>query len=326
MPNFSIDAVVTWVDGNDPELKARRYQYSQNGKEMQYELIASDIRYADDGEIKYCVASLLKFAPWLRKIFILTDGQTPNIQEFIDKNFPNRTTQIEIVDHKDTFCGYEHLLPVFNSRSIETSVWRIPDLSEHYLYLNDDFMIVRNVSPEDFFRNGRMVEYVHSCSAAKLRRKLFFQKLFAGTVMPDWRYAMMKAANLAGIRNGFCHLEHTPMAQCKSLFEEYYTSQPEVMEENMSYKFRDFHQYNPQQLNYMLAKKRGIVEEVPVKSFFMLAQPKPWRSKDYFEKKLASFSQKPEACFCCFNNLHRGTPQEREKALDWIAKRLEIKE
>ena len=46
---FPIDAVIAYVDGNDPVLKAKRYPYSHNGKEFKYEDVASDVRYADDG-------------------------------------------------------------------------------------------------------------------------------------------------------------------------------------------------------------------------------------------------------------------------------------
>ena len=37
----------------------------------------SDNRYRDSEELRYSLRSLVKFAPWIRKIFIVTDNQIP---------------------------------------------------------------------------------------------------------------------------------------------------------------------------------------------------------------------------------------------------------
>jgi len=43
------------------------------------------------------------------------------------------------------------VLPVFNSSAIISQLHHIPDLAEHYLYLNDDVFFGRPVAPELFF-------------------------------------------------------------------------------------------------------------------------------------------------------------------------------
>ena len=65
-----IDVVLPWVDGSDPELAARRARYAQ-GDALVNEEVGGSTRYASVGEIRWCVASLLRFAPFVRKIFIL---------------------------------------------------------------------------------------------------------------------------------------------------------------------------------------------------------------------------------------------------------------
>jgi hypothetical protein len=65
--------------------------------------------------------------------------------------------KVEIVDHTVLFAGYERNLPTFNNRSLLSALWRIPGLSARYLYLNDDFALLRPVEPEDFFRDGKVV-------------------------------------------------------------------------------------------------------------------------------------------------------------------------
>lgn len=323
-PDFPIDAVIAYVDGDDPVLKAKRYPYSHNGKEFQYEDVASDVRYADDGEIKYCVASILKFAPWIRTIYVLTDNQQPPVQEFADKYFPNRKTEIKIVDHKDACAGgYEQYLPVFNTNSVETMVWRIPGLSEHYIYFNDDFLFVNPVKPEDFFDNGKIVAYVRSYSYKKVARKRFRKSLFPGHHEIRWDYYMINSVALVGEKKGmFPYLGHVPHAQEKSLFAQYYQEHEDVMIKNLDCRFREAHQYNPQLLNYLLAKKQGRLIEKSLVDFTVSANPKPWRSKSYFAKKIALMDLKPQALFGCINNLHRGSEQDKALAKKWLNKKI----
>ena len=150
MADYQIDALLPWVDGDDPALKAKRSKYMTTVASGNDD-VAGATRYKSIGEIKYCVASILRFAPFVRKIFIMTDGQDPKLGPFIEKNFPEQSSKIEIIDHSVIFKGYEEALPVFNSNAIEAVMWNIPEMAEHILYFNDDFMLTAPVRPEDFF-------------------------------------------------------------------------------------------------------------------------------------------------------------------------------
>ena len=69
-------------------------------------------------QLKYAIRSFNKYAPWLRTIFIVTNGQVPN--------WLNTTSsKIRIVEHKDFFREKSHL-PTFSSPSIEINIHRIP--------------------------------------------------------------------------------------------------------------------------------------------------------------------------------------------------------
>ena len=52
-------------------------------------------------------------------------------------------------------------LPTFQSFAIEANLWRIPGLADHFLYLNDDFILADHVCPEDHLhlKNGTYVRY-----------------------------------------------------------------------------------------------------------------------------------------------------------------------
>lgn len=139
MENMDIDLVYLWVDGNDPKWIAKRNACvgapTGSGEHCEG-------RYANHDELKYSLRSAEMYAPWLRKIFIVTDGQTP---AWLDTSNP----KVQIVDHRQIMP--EECLPCFNSTVIEHFIARIPGLAEHFLFANDDMLFNRPVQPSDFF-------------------------------------------------------------------------------------------------------------------------------------------------------------------------------
>jgi hypothetical protein len=147
-----IDAVYTWVDGNDPEWQKKKEYWLNlfNSKKNLPKKSISSWRWNNHDELKYSLRSLYKHAPFINHIYIVTMGQRPS--------WLKPHSNITIVDHKDIFLYPEHL-PTFNSQAIESHLHRIPGLCEKYLYLNDDFFFNQNVCPEDFFlKNGLVME------------------------------------------------------------------------------------------------------------------------------------------------------------------------
>lgn len=135
-----IDLVYLWVDGSDPEWQAKRNAFLGNAEESS-ELNCKG-RYVDNDELKYSLRSVEKYAPWIRKIFIVTDNQTPG---WLDTNNP----KVQVVDHREILP--QESLPCFDSFAIESCLYKIPGLSECFIYANDDMFINRPVSPNTFF-------------------------------------------------------------------------------------------------------------------------------------------------------------------------------
>ena len=63
-----IDVVITWVDGDDISHREKRRKYA-SADELTNDDIGGEIRYKSVGEIRYCLASILRFAPFVRKIY-----------------------------------------------------------------------------------------------------------------------------------------------------------------------------------------------------------------------------------------------------------------
>lgn len=138
---FPIDVVYTWVDGDDPEWNAARV--AREGADARKEA-AGQARFRSRDELRYSLRSLHLFAPWVRRIHLVTAGQRPSWLA----NHP----RITLVDHRDILPA--DALPTFNSQAIETSLHKIPGLAEHFVYLNDDVFLGRPTRPELFFSPG----------------------------------------------------------------------------------------------------------------------------------------------------------------------------
>ena len=104
---------------------------------------AAPSRFQDNNELLYSLRSVSKYAPWLRRIYLVTNGQVP---AWLNTSHP----RIRLVRHEQIFANRSHL-PTFSSPAIESHLHRIPGLSRRFIYFNDDFMLMRRVYPSDFF-------------------------------------------------------------------------------------------------------------------------------------------------------------------------------
>lgn len=140
-----IDFVVAWVDGSEPEWQKKYLKY----RPEEVNIMNSEIRYREYGTFKYWFRSVEKYAPWVNKIYVITDNQVPSWL-----NVENE--KIKIVDHKDYIDS--KYLPTFNSSTILLHIDKIPDLSEKFVLFNDDMFLNDTVEEGDFFRNNLPVD------------------------------------------------------------------------------------------------------------------------------------------------------------------------
>lgn len=145
---FPIDIVYTWVNSDDEEFNESRLKYQQqfDSSVKATKAESTDIaRFESRDELKYSIRSILTYAPWVNHIYIVTNGQVPSwLNEDWDK--------VTIVPHSQIL--EPEFLPTFNSHAIETALYKIPNLSEHFIYFNDDVMLTRPLPPSYFFTSG----------------------------------------------------------------------------------------------------------------------------------------------------------------------------
>ena len=135
-----IDAVYTWVDGEISAPALRTVLDLEQAPLLAN--AATHNRYRSNDELRYSLRSLHAYAPWVRKVFLVTNGAVP---EWLNLNYP----KLRVVTHAEIFED-TNALPTFNSHAIELNLHRIPGLGPAFLYFNDDFFLGQRVFPDDF--------------------------------------------------------------------------------------------------------------------------------------------------------------------------------
>ncbi|MEQ8143879.1 stealth family protein [Streptomyces sp. OP7] len=300
---FPIDVVYTWVDGQDPELRAKRERHREGNDGGIAAREVGESRYTSIDELKYSLRSLEMYAGFVRHIYIVTDGQTP---EWLDADAPG----ITVVDHKDIFP--EGVLPVFNSHAIETRLHHIPGLSDHYLYFNDDVFVGRSVTPQHFFYGNGVARLPFST-----------YQIGAGAPHPQ-----ASAPNSAG-RNVRRLLEetygvsithkflHTPHPQRRDVLNDLERDYPDAIERTMRSKFRSIEDVaTATSFHHHLALLTG--RAVPGKFKYRYVDV----GKAHLEERVESLKERRGYDFFCLNDVDTA-PERREYVRGYVHDFLE---
>lgn len=248
-----IDFVITWVDGNDIKWQNDKKKYSE--KEINES--NSAIRYRDYETLKYWFRAVERYTPWVNNIFFVTCGHLPSWLN-------TENSKLHIIKHTD-YIPNEYL-PTFNSNVIEIYMYRIPGLSEQFVYFNDDTFIVNKMDKEDFFKNGKPKDALNfnAISAQKennlightiLNNMEILENNFSKndvikkqfTKVLNWKYGLENLKTIllfpwrhfTGIEN-----QHMPISYLKSTFEKVWKKEENRLREMSKNRFRTTSDYN----------------------------------------------------------------------------------
>ena len=143
---MDIDIVLPWVDNEDPDWQAAYHQWLPANTEG---LDVSEPRYRNWHLLRYWFRGVEQFAPWVRKIHFVTNGQLPS---WLNTEHP----KLHIVRHSDILPA--DALPCFSSHPLELNMHRIEGLAEHFVYFNDDIFLTAPTVPTDFFHGDLPVD------------------------------------------------------------------------------------------------------------------------------------------------------------------------
>lgn len=303
-----IDAVILWVDGNDEKHQLKMLPFLKNKKEVNTTKFKN--RFTQVNEIKFTVDSILKFAPYIRNIFIVTDEQKPAFLK--NKTSDKLYKKVSIIDHKVIFKGFEEYLPTFNSRTIESFMFRIPNLAEHFIYLNDDFFLINNTSPQDFFIDGKPIL---RGKWLKFDNDKFYKKNKKNKI--GHKTAQQLAARMAGF-NKYYNFKHTPHPLRKSTFESFFNNNKELVLSNLKYKFRSNKQFLFQGVvNHIEIKNKTCILKKELQLMYLRSYKKP-----FLWYKIKFSKKNNNKLFLGLQNLNSCPEKTLSYLLRWLEKRI----
>lgn len=154
---FDIDLVFSWVDGTDLEFQRAR------ARQMQSYVVGEgddhEARFRQLDELRYALRSVHLFAPWIRRIFVVTDSPRPH--------WLAEHPKVTFVRSEEFFAD-PSVLPTHNSQAVESQLHHIPGIAEHFLYSNDDMFFGRAVSPSMFFSPGGVSSFIEATTRVGL--------------------------------------------------------------------------------------------------------------------------------------------------------------
>lgn len=239
---MKVDAVITWVDGRDPKHSAKRRFWLNKEKSPLHENATDEKRWEHCDELSHCIKSIETHAPWFRKIWVVTDDQTPKLFR-LKREFRKK---VHIVDHSHIFRGHEDVLPCFNSISIETMLFRIEGLADNFVYFNDDVFLVGPVKKSHFFIDGKPI----------LRGQwVDFSDTDADRLH---RFNKINAAQLQGFgADHFFASAHTAFPMKRTVLEELFYRNKDLFFHNASFRFRSHDQFLTQNFHNLYLIKNN---------------------------------------------------------------------
>lgn len=300
--NIDIDIVYLWVNGNDPAWQAKRNTLI--GKTEENSPINCKGRYADNDELKYSLRSIERNAPWIRKIFIVTDNQIPT---WLDTTHP----KIQIVDHTEIMPAES--LPCFNSSLIEHFLYRIPGLAEHFLFANDDMYIYKEVTPYNFFTSSYL-PIIRLTRKPFRKIRWFWREKVCKKPLKNYSKMIDRSSRLVEKKYGIYHTgmpHHNIDAYLKSDYQR-------IVELDFVYEFSANNQNHMRSDNDVhrsiisyaaLAEKRGLLHYVTQDESMLVRIHK---KNDY--KKLKNKGP----LFFCMNDSEYASDNDRKKSKEML--------
>ena len=140
---MQIDLVLLYVDSSR---KKWQELYVETCKKYNRNKIEPH-RYRENVPLKYMLRAIEKNCPFIRTVFLIVQDRD-QVPEYVKES-----EHLKIIEHKDIIP--ESLLPTYNSNTIEMYMCNIPDLSEHFIHINDDMYPCKPMKESDFFdENG----------------------------------------------------------------------------------------------------------------------------------------------------------------------------
>ncbi|WP_142783277.1 Stealth CR1 domain-containing protein [Changchengzhania lutea] len=319
---IKIDAVITWVDGSDINWQEKINRYSD--VKINFNDTKHKKRYNSIGEIDIAIKGILKYAPFIKNIYLVTDNQKPEAFDDLQSLAIANGVQLELVDHTVIFKDFEDCLPCFNSCSIGSMLFRIPNLSEHFIIFNDDTFLMRSATKTDFFINGQPIirgQWEDFNENREFRK--FYHSVLSLIGKPkdekgiSFKKFQQNSAKLAGTDN-YLRRFHTPVCVRKSTLENFFKIN-KILKNNVKHRFRNENQFLISSLSEHLEIKNRTFH---YKSNPQLTYFRSYKNLFVTRLKLKWFEIDNSKLFVTFQSLDMAEPKSLKYILNWIDHRI----
>ncbi len=315
-----IDAVISWVDGYDPVYQEKLKTFCRE-QGIEKDVAVEPTRIHQHNEIHYCLHALRRFAPWIRTIYIISNQQTP--QTVIDLKGTDFGNKIKMINQNELLRDVGAEFPVFNSLSIEWLIWQIKGLSNQFLYFNDDFFIIRDVRPDDFFKNNKSVlrgewkTQVGQKWSYKIKKKILSCIGMNLQLKTNPHRAWQEgSAKIAGWNKQFYLLPHAPFPLIKNTFDNYVMHHPQCVLDNIRYPFR-----HPQHVSsiplmvHLDIKQKRIIFASDCQSVMVNGAT---HSLKKIKSRLNHAQKNNQVAFVCMQSIDQAPSETQDYMINWL--------
>ena len=271
MQNEKIDMVYLWCDGNDKAFRERKNVFFNLGNQTFDKKANEDKRSFDNEELRYSLRSLEQNAPWINHVYIVTDRQTP---KWLNLNYD----KVSIIDHSEILPS--NIMPCFNSSVIEFFLAFIPELSEKFLYGNDDTFFGTYLSPDFFFNGDKPIVRVKKLKHRKYNKYNSIQ--LDPKKNYEWYGTVINALNIVNEfynKNQYYEPIHNIDSYTKSLFLATFKRFKPEISKCFNNRFRD-----KTDIERILFNLDAVYSENA--DLIIFNKPKSWRKMFHWLKKV----------------------------------------
>lgn len=193
-----IDVVLPWLNPTD------------KWKKDYAEFCADEdpCRIRDLNTIRPTINGIIKNMPFVRYIWLIVydEEQLTGYEDFLS------LPKIKIVYHKDIIP--EEFLPNFNSLLPAMFCYKIKDLAENFIFMNDDMIVTKTLSSDMYFSDKKPIHQKTKCrifGAAERNPKVMWAHVINST------HAMLK--KITGGKDYGINNFHMPIPLRKSMYE-----------------------------------------------------------------------------------------------------------
>ncbi len=242
----NIDVVYTWVDDRWPGYQEELSRYAAKPADT------DPSRTRDNLDLlRYSLRSMEHALPHLGTIYLLTCR--PQIPAWLDTSHP----RIRVVHHDQIMSA--GTLPTFNSLGIISHLHLLPDLSDQFLYIEDDTVIRSPLGLGDYVTgDGRTRVYPWKYWVPKLAR------IGDPARESPWNLALAKSGDLIDRRYGAARRRqicHMPLLIRRADWQAVMDSFPEAINQTRTSRFRSDGNVDPASLYLwtLLAEGRAVL-------------------------------------------------------------------